>query len=243
MSAIPSLELEFPVLSADGVALVRRPTVEATAVEIEYRFQESGRSLYRPVPRLSRSMYSGDLSVEQVLGGVPQTKKNAALRSVIRAIGKHASGRSVICHPQPLRLLPFRAGFAIAVKVPFVFVEDGRAWWWHAQCRGSHRLLAHDLGLVGALIARAYEDLPEYSTAGLELIDCMPPIPGDSDRIGIKRGFDTLPAWTRNDVDHALHIYSEALLLVAKKQPDLIRDATARQKRRLSQAGANPWLF
>lgn len=243
MSAIPPLELEFPVLSADGVALVRRPTVEATAVEIEYRFRDFGRSLYRPVPGLSRSMYSGNLSVEQVLAGVPNTKRNAPLRSVIRAISKFASGRNVICHPQPLKLLPFRAGFAVAVKVPFVFVEAGRAWWWHAQCRSTHRLLAHDLGFVGALIVRAYEDLPEYSTAGLELLDCMPPIPGDSDRIGIKRGLDTLPAWTRSDVDRALHIYSEALLLVAKKQPDLIRDAVARQRRRLSQAGANPWLF
>jgi hypothetical protein len=243
MSTSPPLELEFPVLSADGVALVRRPTVEATAIEIEYRFRGNGRSLYRQVPNLSRSMYSGDLTAEKVLAGLPNTKKNAPLRSVIRAISKYSDGRNVICHRQPLRLLPFRSGFAIAVRVPFVFVENGRAWWWHAQCRGTHRLLAHDLGLVGALIARAYEDLPEYSTAGLELIDCMPPIPGDSDRIGVRRGFDTLPAWSRRDVDHALHIYSEALLLVARKQPDLVQAAVARQKRRLSQPGANPWLF
>src|SRR5882672_11176806 len=81
MSEIPPLELEFPVLSADGVALVRRPTVEATAVEIEYRFRDFGRPLYRPVPGLSRSMYSGNLSVEQVLAGVPNTKRNAPLRS------------------------------------------------------------------------------------------------------------------------------------------------------------------
>lgn len=243
MSAIPPLKLEFPVLSADGVALVRRPTVEATAVEIEYRFRESGRSLYRQVPTLSRSMYSGDLAVQQVLAALPDTKRNAPLRSVIRAISKYAEGRGVICHPQPLKLLPFRAGFAIAVKVPFVFVEGGRAWWWHAQCRGTHRLLAHDLGLVGALIVRAYEDLPEYSNAGLELIDCMPPILGDSDRVGVKRSLDTLPAWTRGDVDRALQTYSEALLLLARKQPDLIQEAVARQKRRLGQVGANPWLF
>lgn len=241
--AIPPLKLEFPVLSADGVALVRRPTVEATADEIEFRFKESGRAFYRQVPGLSRAMYSGRLSPTQVIAGIPDTKKNAPLRSVIRAIGKYANGRSVICHPQPLKLLPFRAGFAVAVKVPFVFVEGGRAWWWHVQCRGTHRLLAHDLALVGALIVRAYEDLPEYSSAGLELIDCMPPIPGDSDRIGVKRSLDTLPAWTRSDVDRALHIYSEGLLLVAKRQPELIQEAVARQKRRLAQAGANPWLF
>jgi hypothetical protein len=231
------------MLSADGVALVLRPTVDETAVEIERRFNDSGPSLYRSVPTLSRAMYSGDLTVDQILAGIPSSNRNRSLRAVIRAIAKFSANRSVICHPQPLKLLPFRAGFGVAVRVPFVFVESGRAWWWYVQCRGTHRLRRTQLGLVAALIVRSYEDLPEYDTAGLELIDCMPPIKGDSDRLGVRRGLDSLPLWTREDVDRALYTYSEALLLVAKTEPDLVRDAVVRQKRRLSQPGANPWLF
>src|SRR5690349_6663968 len=107
MADLPPFSLEFPMLSADGVALVLRPTVQATALEIERRFKESGPSLYRAVPSLSRVMYSGDLTLDQILDGIPDSNRNRSLRSVIRAISKFSTDRVVICHPQPLKLLPF----------------------------------------------------------------------------------------------------------------------------------------
>lgn len=234
------VDLEYPFLSIEGVALVLGLTVKETAEQIERRLIERGFAVYGKLPRLVIKLYSG-LPAKQILAELTEEERNGALGDVLRAIAPIAAKHNVLCHRQSLQLLPFRAGFAVAVRVPFVFVNAGIPYWWFCQARATSRLNLEDLSFVGAGFRKAYADMPEYKHGDFEFIDC--PKIGPNLRAGNRYHSADLPEMNVADFNDRLAMYAAAMEIVAKQIPKVVEEALKRQRARMTRTGAILPLF
>jgi hypothetical protein len=169
---------DLPIPGLQDVARLIRPTVSETELLLRDYYEIPSTFSYAASRLVSKPLYSGDLSLQQVLDYIekrvyaPWRGQNA---EVAELIWQAAQGRSFLCHPLKRQHFNIRRDLAIPVKPEFYFVENGQLRIFALQPRRKYILSEEQLGVFASVIRRVFDRIG-FEMADLELLDlsCLP---------------------------------------------------------------------